>query len=134
MKLDGVMKKFIVFVAIAILVAFVLVTGVKSLTDIMKSVWTFAVETDKGYMWIINIAVSAVIAFVFTQGKSKAANFFAIVGFLVTMIVSECFLWHRAEIWTIISANTFQTERLTNVGLGVLASAIAYIIAEKISK
>ena len=133
MKLDGVMKKFIVFVAIAILVAFVLVTGVRSIADILKSVWTFAVETDKGYMWIINIAVSAVIAFVFTQSKSRAANFFAIVGFLVTIIVCECLFWHRAEIWSIISTNALQAERLKSVGLGVLASAVAYIIAEKIS-
>ena len=48
-------KKFMIFVAVAVIAAIVLVTGVKSLTDILKSVWTFAVETDKGYMWIVNI-------------------------------------------------------------------------------
>ncbi len=125
-------KKFMIFVAIAVIAAIVLVTGVKSLTDILKSVWTFALETDKGYMWIVNIAIAAVIAYVLSQGKSKAAKVFAVIGFFVTLIISECAIWHRTEIWAIIAGNTFQTERITNVALGVVASAIAFVIAEKI--
>lgn len=125
-------KKFMIFVAVAVIVAIVLVTGVKSLTDILKSVWTFAVETDKGYMWIVNILVAAVVAYIFKQSKAKGATALGFIGFVLTAIFCECILWHRTEIWGIIVSNTFEPERLTNVGLGILASAIGFIIAEKV--
>ena len=54
------------------------------------------------------------------------------IGFVLTAIFCECILWHRTEIWGIIVSNTFEPERLTNVGLGILASAIGFIIAEKV--
>lgn len=125
-------KKFLIFVAVAVIVAIVLVSGVKSLTDILKSVWTFAMETDKGYMWIVNIVVAAFVAFLFSQSKAKGATVLAIVGFLLTAIICECLLWHRTEILGMIVANTFEQERLTNVGLGILASAVGFIVAEKV--
>ncbi len=125
-------KKFMIFVAVAVIAAIVLVTGVKSLADILKSVWTFAVETDKGYMWIVNILVAAVVAYIFSQSKAKSATVLGFVGFVLTVIFCECILWHRTEIWGLIVSNTFEPERLTNVGLGILASAIGFIIAEKV--
>lgn len=123
-------KKTLRFVVVAIMIAAIFAMGA-NMKDVMVEIWKYIIEIDKGYMWIINIAIGAVVAILVSQIDSKLAKVISVILFVVAVLVSECLLWHRSEIGATLIEGIIKKETLINTGIGVLASTIAYIILEK---
>lgn len=123
-------KKTFKFAVVAVFIAMIFIVGANT-PDLFKAIWKYATEVDKGYMWIVNIVIGAIVAVIVAQGRSKTAKFLAMISFLIAVLLSECIIWHRSEITAILMSATDQEEKWVYVGIGVLASIIAYLIVEK---
>lgn len=121
-------KNFIKFAVVAIVIAMIFAILGGNAKEVFSSIWKFAVEVDKGYMWIVNIAIGAVVALVISQLKSKVATVVAIITFILVVILSECLIWHRDEIGAILFNGISNIDTWIYIGLGVLASMLAYVI------
>lgn len=121
-------KNFIKFAVIAVVIAMIFAILGGNVKEVFRNIWKFAIETDKGYMWIVNIAIGAVVALAISQLKSKVATVVAIITFVLVVILSECLIWHRAEIGAILLNGISNKDAWIYIGLGVLASMMAYVI------
>lgn len=114
-----------VFTAILIAVIMVTVTQIKAIAILIWEYWTMV---DKGYMWTVNIVLTiALIKIIFRKKKGVMA--FAVkcaVAFVFTILL-ELVIWHRKDIWDIISPQ-ITWNRLILAGAGIFAATIAFIL------
>ncbi len=122
-------KKTVKFAVVAILIAMIFIVGANT-PRVIKEMWKYVTEIDKGYMWIINIAIAAIVAFIVSRVPSRKAKVLSVVSFLLTVILAECIIWHIGEISAILMT-TIAKRNWIYVGVGVLASTIAYLVIEK---
>lgn len=114
-----------VFTAIIIAVLMVTVSQTKAMAT---SLWEYWTQTDKGYMWTINVAV-AVLAGRLVFGRKRGKVIVVLKGlFMFCMTIAlECLLWHRKDILGIIVAQMTWSNLILAAG-GIVAATIAFII------
>lgn len=114
-----------VFTAIIIAVLMVTVSQTKAMAT---SLWEYWTQTDKGYMWTINVAV-AVLAGRLVFGRKRGKVIVILKGlFIFCMTIAlECLLWHREDILGIIAAQMTWSNLIIAAG-GITAATIAFII------
>lgn len=110
----------------------ILICGAIAQTRLLaKAIWEFCVTTDKGYMWVINMAIAMAVAIVIWNKQRTLKIPFRIIVcafvFIVILCVSEIVLWHASEIWTLISAEISE-EKVEAVLAMIIISELAYII------
>lgn len=114
------------FVLTAILIA-VLMVAVSQIKSMSMLLWKYWTEVDRGYMWTINIVVAAAVTKIMFI-KQKGAIMFTLkcASTFILAILVECILWHRKDIWSIISPQ-ITLNRIMLSGAGIFAATLAFI-------
>lgn len=118
-------KRTVVFVVcMAILFSLILLAG--RFPSIIKMDWNYMIQGDPAWRWVVNIIVAAIVAIIINAcfEKFRVQKLFAIIAFLLTIILMESFAWHAQETIEIIKSTTIF------VGIkGVIWTAVAAFIS-----
>lgn len=120
------------FVLRAILFAFILV-NLGKIWGILSNVFTWCTKIDLGYMWVINIAVGALVAgligLITRKSREKYAVTIGIVKgimFVLFVLVIECFVWHLKDSWEMLKAPIDSSNIILAV-LGLVAATLSFV-------
>lgn len=130
-----IVKKFVMFVIKTVLIVFAALLIAK-VPQIFVANCGYMVNSDMGYVWVINFAIAFLVAWFVSQRLyyaevAKGYQYaITICVFIIVTVLCESAIWHPLEIGTII-AQGITLERMACVGVGILASAITSFIERK---
>lgn len=131
-------KKFLWFVFKTVLIVFVALLAAK-VPQIIVANCGFMVNSDMGYVWVINFVIAFVVTWIVQKriidaGISFGAYYaISAITFIVVTVLCESLIWHPREIGTII-VKGITLERVICVVLGILASVATSFIEQKIER
>lgn len=120
------------FVLRAILFAFILV-NLGKIWHILASVFTWCTTTDLGYVWVINIAVGAIVVGLIGLATRKYREQYAItigviktIVFILVVWAIECFVWHLGDSWEMLKEPVDSSHIILAV-IGLVAATLSFV-------
>lgn len=122
-------KATFLYLLTAALVALILIVG-WNIPQIVAKIWKYCLNDDKGYMWVVNLLIGAVVTFVIVKLLKKGGiltNLIAIMAFILSVIISECAMWHRSDMVELFRMR-YSSDTVTGIAIGIIASFIAFLM------
>ncbi len=92
----------------------------------------FCIDSDAGYMWVINLAIGllAVIPVYVGLKEKKTRILFSIITFLASVLVMEFALWHRGT-FSEIFVGSLNMDKIAGMIIGLIAGVIVQALLSR---
>lgn len=128
MKYSKKIAKFAVGTALVEL----MISLVVILPDITTLCCRFCIDSDAGYMWVINLTIGLIVAVLMygTLKEKKKRMLFSIITFFVSVLVLEFALWHRVEFQSLFATNITK-DKIIGMIIGFISANVVLAMVLK---